>query len=315
MISLNTLILFVLALTLPVNTHSADRQLRPCRNDQELQSWLQNMAWHRYNHQEMAMVTGLDEQQVALKLKEFRISVPTKAAKPADRLLMLPYPGGRHPRIGFLDGAVDPWRETKISVFCPWDDHSYVVADIPEAIWSNLGLTWLAHTHVPTIWDKQGLVLPVSEWSRTNDQTLQNTWRLPNGIEFGTTARADRDHVRMTMWLKNGTDKPLSDLRVQNCVMLKGAAGFADQTNENKRFEGRYSIAATADKTRWIITGWSPIDRAWGNAPCPCLHADPKFPDCAPGETKTLHGWLSFYEGSDIDSELQRINATGWFSP
>ena len=97
--------------------------------------------------------------------------------------------------------------------------------------------------------------------------------------------------------------------------MLKGASGFADQTNENKRFEGRYSIAATADKTRWIITGWSPIDRAWGNAPCPCLHADPKFPDCAPGETKTLHGWLSFYEGTDIDSELQRINATGWFSP
>ena len=315
MISLNTLLLFVLALTLPVNTHSADRQLRPCRNDQELQSWLQNMAWHRYNQKEMAMVTGLDEQQVALKLKEFRISVPTTAAKPADRLLMLPYPGGRHPRIGFLDGAVDPWRETKISVFCPWDDHSYVVADIPEAIWSNLGLTWLAHTHVPTIWDKQGLVLPVSEWSRTNDRTLQNTWRLANGIEFGTTARAERDHVRMTMWLKNGTDKPLSDLRVQNCVMLKGAAGFADQTNENKRFEGRYSIAATADKTRWIITGWSPIDRAWGNAPCPCLHADPKFPDCAPGETKTLHGWLSFYEGTDIDSELQRINATGWFSP
>lgn len=314
MISLNTLLLFVLALTLPVKTHSADRQLRPCRNEQELQHWLQNMAWHRYDYREMAMVTGLDEQQVAQKLKEFRISVPTTAAKPADRLLMLPYPGGRHPRIGFLDGAVDPWRETKISVFCPWDDHSYVVADIPEAIWSNLGLTWLAHTHVPTIWDQQGLVLPVSEWSQTNDRTLQNTWRLPNGIEFGTTARAERDHVRMTMWLKNGTDKPLSDLRVQNCVMLKGAAGFADQTNENKRFEGRYSIAATADKTRWIITGWSPIDRAWGNAPCPCLHADPRFPDCAPGATKTLQGWLSFYEGTDIDSELQRINATGWFN-
>ena len=68
---------------------------------------------------------------------------------------MLPYPGGRHPRIGFLEGAIDPQRETKLSVFTPWHDSSYVVADVPEAIWSNLGLTYLAHTHIPTIWTAQ----------------------------------------------------------------------------------------------------------------------------------------------------------------
>jgi hypothetical protein len=52
-------------------------------------------------------------------------------------LFVLPYPGGRHPRIGFLDGAVNPQRETKISVSTPWDEQSYVVVDLPEAIWSN----------------------------------------------------------------------------------------------------------------------------------------------------------------------------------
>jgi hypothetical protein len=44
----------------------------------------------------------------------------------------------------------------------------------------------------------------------------------------------------------------------------------------------------------------------------PCLHSDPKFPDCDPGQTQHLRGWLSFYEGADLDSELQRIERTGW---
>jgi dienelactone hydrolase len=44
----------------------------------------------------------------------------------------------------------------------------------------------------------------------------------------------------------------------------------------------------------------------------PCLHSDPKFPDCGPGETKRLRGWLSFYEGRDIEGEFRRIDRTGW---
>ena len=84
---------------------------------------------------------------------------------PEAPLLTLAYPGGRHPRIGFLDGAVRPQRETKISVFAPWDDTSYVVLDVPEAVWSNLGLTYLAHTHVPTVWSKQNITLAPLEWN------------------------------------------------------------------------------------------------------------------------------------------------------
>ena len=116
----------------------------------------------------------------------------------------------------------------------------------------------------------------------------------------------------MTMFLKNGTGQPLSDLRVQNCVMLKGAEGFDQQTNDNKKFVEGYAVAGSLDGTRWIISGWDPIHRAWGNAPCPCLHSDPKFPDCPPGETQHLRGWLSFYQGTDLDAELKRIEATGW---
>ena len=116
----------------------------------------------------------------------------------------------------------------------------------------------------------------------------------------------------MEMWLTNGTNQPLRDLRVQNCAMLKGAKGFDQQTNENKVFRGAYAACRSSDGNRWVISGWSPIHRGWGNPPCPCLHADPKFPDCEPGQTQRLAGWFSFYVGDDIDSELKRIEGTGW---
>jgi len=57
---------------------------------------------------------------------------------------------------------------------------------------------------------------------------------------------------------------------------------------------------------------WERCVHAWGNENCPCLHSDPQFPDCAPGETARLHGWLSFYEGTDIEAEFERIEKTGW---
>jgi hypothetical protein len=49
------------------------------------------------------------------------------------RLLVLPYPDDRRLRIGFLDGAVRPQRETKVSVLTLWDEDSYTVADVPES--------------------------------------------------------------------------------------------------------------------------------------------------------------------------------------
>jgi hypothetical protein len=116
-----------------------------------------------------------------------------------------------------------------------------------------------------------------------------------------------REAVRMELWLKNGTKEVLRDLRVQNCLMLKGAPEFAQQTNENKVFANPFVACKSDAGKRWIITAWMPCHRPWANAPVPCLHSDPKFPDCAPGETQRLRGWLSFYEGEDIHSELKRI--------
>jgi PhoPQ-activated pathogenicity-related protein len=288
------------------------RNARPATSDADLRYWLENMTWHRFSLGEMCAATGLEATAVNAALERFHISPsgPPKRAVNAP-LLVLPYPGGRHPRTGFLDGAVDPQRETKVSVFTPWNDGSYVVVDVPEALWSNLGLTYLAHTHVPTVWSRQNIELPKLEWNRRADGTLDIERTLPNGIAFGARVIPGRDGVRMELWLRNGTKEALSDLRVQNCVMLRGAPEFNAQSNDNKVFEKPFVACRSQNGGQWIITAWEPCHRPWANAPCPCLHSDPKFPDLKPGETGRLHGWLSFYEGTDVQPELRRLAGRG----
>lgn len=302
------LVLPFLLLTLNLSAGEPAQSRLPA-NDEELRYWLENMVWHHgYSVDEMESVTGLPATKIQAAQARWNVFPETKPeVSHRDRLLVLPFPGGRHPRIGFLEGAIDPQRETKVSVFLPWDSSQYVVADVPEAIWSNLGLTYLAHTHIPTIWDQQGIPLKQQEWERHPDGRLKFERPLPNGIRFGTLIEPRSDHVRMGMWLHNGTTETLSDLRVQNCVMLKNAEEFNQLTPDNKIARSPFVAVKNSAGTRWIITAWFPPHRAWNNPRCPCLHSDPKFPDCPPGETKVIAGWLSFYEGTEIQAELDRI--------
>lgn len=283
-------------------------------NDADLRSWLENMIWHhRFTDDEIIGATGLAQDTLAAARRRFNISLDSKPQRPhAAPLLVLPYPGGRHPRIGFLDGAIRPQRETKISVFTPWDERSYVVVDAPEALWSNLGLTYLAHTHIPTVWTKQNLELPPLEWQCLADGSLQMERSLPNGIVFGTRVVPERQVLRLEMWLTNGTKEKLTDLRVQMCAMLKGALGFTQQTNANKVFAAPYAAVESDAGKRWVIMAWEPCHRTWGNEKCPCLHSDPKFPDCAPAQTQRIRGILTFYQGDDVKSEFRRLDRTGW---
>ena len=304
-------------LLLSVLLHAGQGDTRNARrsgSDEELEYWLRNMIWyHRFTHEEMRAATGLKEDEIAAALNRSDIRLDNRPQRSEDTsLLVLPYPGGRHPRIGFLEGAIDPQRETKFSVFTPWDPNSYVVVDLPEAIWSNLGLTYLAHTHIDTIWTRQGIELAKLEWNRHPDGTLHIGRELPNGIVFGAKVQPTREAVRMEMWLKNGTDQRLTDLRVQICVLPKMAKGFSQQTNENKVLAEPYAACRSVDGKRWIITAWENCHRVWANERCPCFHSDPQFPVLEPGQMHRLHGWLSFYEGTDIKAEFKRIEQSGW---
>jgi hypothetical protein len=307
------ILLVSLALLAPLADAQEEANFRRPKDDAELRYWLENMVWHhQFSGAEIAAATGLSQREIDVALTKFDIRAATKPRRAADTLLVLSYPGGRHPRIGFLEGAIRPQRETKVSVFTPWDDSSYVVVDVPEAIFANLGLIYLAHTHVPTIWEKQKIDLEKLEWNRRADGTLDIERRLPNGIVFGTRIVPHKAEVRMELWIKNGTKEQLTAMRVQNCVLLKGTRGFTAQSNDNKLFAPPYAACKSADGKRWVITAWEPHQRSWGNVQCPCLHSDPRIPDCAPGETQRLRGWLSFYEGEDIQAELRRIDNTDW---
>ena len=281
---------------------------RPAKSDADLRAWIHNMAAHRFTPEEMGAALGLTTEQLNAEMKRLKLILCRLIR---DELFVLPYPGGRHPRIGFRDGMIRPQRETKVSVFAPWADGGYAVVDVPEAIWFEPGgkreLLYLAHTHVPTIWDKTNVRLEPLEWTRKADGTLFVERKLPNKVTFATTVQPTKAGVRMEFSIKNDSAEKLTGLNVQMCVMLKDLAGFDSRTNDNKLLAKPF--AACRDKTgkRWIITGWEECGRAWANPPCPCIHSDPKIPDCPPGETKKIRGWLSFYEGTEIEAELKRL--------
>ena len=287
-------------------------EVRLAKRGSELIDWLGNMiTHHRYSTFETAKVTGLPTAKLKQLLDEHSIQDERLAKRPSDMLIkILPYPGGRHPRIGFLDGAINPQRETKVSVFAPWDPHSYAVVDVPEAIWSNLGLTYLAHTHIPTVWDNQNVDLAQLEWSQNNDGSLTMERTLPNGITFGSHVQPSADLVKMRLWIRNGSGKKLTDLRAQVCTMLKGLPGFNQRIKGNKIIHKNLVACRDEQGERWVIIGWQPIHRPWTNPPVPCMHVDPSFADCPPGETVEAKGIIAFYEGVEIIPKLEELTAT-----
>ena len=273
--------------------------------------WLEVCATHDYSQAETAMATGKEAREVALLQQRYGIK-PLKA--PPGKLLLLPYPGGRHPRIGFLEGAIDPQRDTKCSVFLPGG--GYVVIDVPEAVWCDQELVYLAHTHLPTQWGKKGISLDRIDWTREPNGALKSRRTLPDGLAFSVRVEATRDGATMELRLTNGTDRTLKGLRAQVCVMLKGAPGFNAQTPDSKvKIDGGGVCAVRSeDGKRWIATTFEK-PRLWENPPCPCIHADPSFPDLAPGEEAVSRGRLFLYEGEDLKAEVGRRVESGTLIP
>lgn len=185
-----------------------------------------------------------------------------------------------------------------------------MVVDLPEAIFSNLGLIFLAHTHIPTVWDEKNVVIDNVDWTRTPEGGLEFERSLPNGIRFGAEIIVEGDGAGMRLWLENGTDAPLTGLRTQVCAMLKGATGFDAQSKEGKVFESPVAAAKTMGDDRWVLIAFDRCGRSWGNSACPCSHADPVFPDAGVGERVEVGGRIWFYEGTDFQSEVERARKT-----
>jgi hypothetical protein len=98
----------------PTPRISAELRVPP-KDDADLRFWMENMVWyHRFTTEEIGAATGLSAREIEDAKQRFGIARNTRPSRTNETLTVLPYPGGRHPRVGFLDGAIDPQRETKL---------------------------------------------------------------------------------------------------------------------------------------------------------------------------------------------------------
>jgi hypothetical protein len=223
-----------------------------------------------------------------------------------------------------------PWEH--IAWVSPsWPCQDYIWIDLPEAIFTRQGLLYVSSIN-PAIEPMRFPDLPAVPWRRTQ-KGIAFTRTLPNGIVFGSAVtRADRA-VDLEIFIHNGSNAPLNDIRLQTCFYLRAIKEFATYTADNKYvhvadhgwlpFEqarrmssekGRYRLGwrsgpKVADKPIMVTTS-AKNDRliacTWGedtyslvtNPRHPCMHADPAMPDIAPGRTERIRGRLIFFEGT-----------------
>ena len=131
---------------------------RRAGSDAELRGWLTSMlVHHHFSPTEAGAALGLTADEVGAAAK--RLGIPTDGEK-EPRPTVLPYPGGRHPRIGFLDGAIRcPPGETKVrSSFCgravrrggcSRGGLADIAGDGPEQVWHSFSPYG---PHVPSFW-------------------------------------------------------------------------------------------------------------------------------------------------------------------
>ncbi len=280
---------------------------------ENLRFWLENMIWyHGYSAEEAAAGLGMSKAEVVQHMHELNITSESKPAEDLNGLIrVMPWAPGRHPRIGFLEGAINPQRDTKLSIFLPWKNSGFVVFDLPEAVFANKKLLYLAHTHVPTVWDEMGEKLEQIDWRVAPDGTLLTSRILPNMVSFGARAYPGKNEVAFEYWIMNASDQRLIKVRSQLCLMLKNAPDFNDQTKDNKVLMDCAAAVRSRDGNRWIVTAWKETGRAWQNAPVPCIHADPVFSSIRPAGYELVRGKIFFWTGTDIRSEVERRRDAG----
>lgn len=333
------LAVLVLALLFAGTTQGGDpvanAKGRKPATETELQYWLQNMVWDfRFAEDEIQAATGLSAAEIKAGLEKFKITRENKPARAKDALLnMQPWPGGR--RISNTSNSrVESarQRDTKVGVITPWDESSYAVLDMPEVLYvardgdAGRKILYVAHYIGDSTWEKdENLRFDPIEWQRTAENVLETGRKFPKGrrysSEFSSKFVAFRNAVRMKITLSNKSDGVFrGPQQVQNCVFMKALKGGFGGPDSKDVISDGYHARSSSDGKQWLIIAWVPLTTSfgfcpgacWGNPVMPCCHSDPQFKDCAPGESQSVYGWFSFYEGEDIQGELIRIDKTGW---
>jgi len=235
-----------------------------------------------------------------------------------------------------------PWEQ--IAWVSPsWPSQDYLWLDFPEAIFSSQGLLFLSHVNppFPTVHEK----LPSVPWT-VSENGMSFERMLPDRIAFGgSLMKRDDTTVDLELHIHNGSGEALNDITLQTCAYLRGIKEFAAFTRENKYIhtadrgwismeaaralpEGGdapyclgwrggnpiadlpVAVATSGEADRLFAFTWGTSTLSLvGNPNHPCVHADPKFPDLAPGERASIKGRLIFFEGKledfDVSSYFQ----------
>jgi len=213
----------------------------------------------------------------------------------------------------------------------PWTGDGYVWLDFPEAVFCAGELLFLSH--LSAAFKQAYPLVPHVPWPDTAGG-IAFSRTLPNGVGFsGALTRKDAGTVAMELHLVNGSDRTLTDVRLQTCAYLRAIKEFADYTNENKLVHvvdagwtplaqamelqeerGSYRIGWRAGRQaadlpvmvtlsnqaeRLVAMTWGQCTYSLvGNPNHPCMHADPYCEDLAPGTCATIHGELIFFQGT-----------------
>ncbi|MBI2434897.1 MAG: hypothetical protein HYV26_18745 [Candidatus Hydrogenedentes bacterium] len=233
-----------------------------------------------------------------------------------------------------------PWEHIAW-ISSAWPSQDYLWLDFPEAIFTSQGIIFLSHVNppIPTVYSE----LPAVSWEKTKNGIGYNR-KLPSGIEFGGEITCTQpDTADLTLFIDNGSRESLNNITLQTCAFLRANKEFADYTRDNKYVHVRgkgwlsYTEAAALPENEgpyrlgWrdrgrllcdvpgMITMSSAGERGvamtWledtlsmvSNANHPCMHADPKFHDLAPGEQQTIRGRIIFFEGPPQDFNVHTL--------
>ncbi|MFN0167590.1 MAG: hypothetical protein ACKV22_14265 [Bryobacteraceae bacterium] len=221
----------------------------------------------------------------------------------------------------------------------PWPSQDYLWLDFPEAIFTTRGLHFLSHINpaAPALYGGW----PAVSWRPAADGIAFER-ELPDGVRFGgSLTRSGTSLVEMELFIRNQSKEPLARITLQTCAFLRAIREFADYTLENKfvhtaagwmplnkalaaeagagpyrvgwRRSGKlvadWPVLATVSNRgpRLVAMTWNQATLSMvGNPNHPCMHADPVFPNLAPGEGHTIRGRLIFFEGKLEDFDFRR---------
>ena len=243
-------------------------------------------------------------------------------------------------RMDIIPGMWRPMFESEQVAWIspPWESQEYIWFDFPEAIWVDGSLLYLGHIdkRFPTLFPTEKSAPWIkSEYGISYEQVL------PNGVSFGGKITRQGDNIAaLKLWISNGSDKELKNVKMLTCVYLDGIKEFNEKTNNNKYVHTTeqgwipFSEAANLEpvakgfRVGWLDEGKKVSDLpvvvtkskieghlvafTWfadtysfiGNPNHPCVHADPVFTNLLPGDMQTIYGELIFFEGSLEEFEV-----------